>query len=61
MCTRSLGKNRDKHVVGIENARGTSYGYAYASIDCVNTKEPFTLAALPLNQLTTRKDHRACE
>jgi hypothetical protein len=48
------GKHRDKHVVGMERARGTNYGYAYASIDRVDDKT-VTLAAIPLNQLTTKR------
>jgi len=51
-----FGKHKDRNVIGMERVRGTSYGYGYASIECVNTKEPFTLAALPLDQLTTKKE-----
>lgn len=50
-----FGKHRDKHVVGMEKARGTNYGYAYASIDRVDDKT-ITLAATPLNQLTTKEE-----
>jgi hypothetical protein len=49
------GEHRDKHVVGMEKARGTNYGYAYASIDCID-KKALTLSAIPLNQLTTKEE-----
>ena len=49
------GKHKDKHVVGMEKARGTNYGYAYASIDRVDDKT-VTLSAIPLNQLTTKRE-----
>jgi len=50
-----FGKHRDKHVVGMERARGTNYGYAYASIDRVDDRT-VTLSAIPLNQLTTKRE-----
>jgi hypothetical protein len=49
------GKIRDVHVLGMERVRGTNYGHGYASIECVNTQERFTLAALPLTQFTTKQ------
>lgn len=49
------GKEKDIHVLGMERVRGTNFGHAYASIECVNTKGRFTLAALPLHQFTTKK------
>ena len=49
------GKKRDIHVLGMERVRGTNFGHAYASIECVNTKERFTLAALPLHQFTPKE------
>ena len=49
------GKTRDIHVVGMDNVRGTNFGHAYASIECVNTRGRFTLAALPLHQFTTKQ------
>jgi hypothetical protein len=39
-----FGKRKDKHVLGVR-IRGTSYAHGYASIGCVNTKEPFLLWA----------------
>ncbi|MCK4332349.1 MAG: transposase [Thermoplasmatales archaeon] len=48
------GKEKDIHVLGMERVRGTNFGHAYASIECVNTKGRFTLAALPLHQFTTK-------
>jgi len=50
------GKDRGKNVLGMERVRGTNFGHGYASIDCVNTNEPFTLGVLPLTQFTTKKD-----
>lgn len=49
------GKNRDLHVLGMERVRGTNFGHGYASVECVNTRERFTLAALPLTQFTTKQ------
>ncbi len=49
------GEEKDIHVLGMEHIRGTSFGHAYASIDCVNTKGRFTLSALPLHQFTTKE------
>jgi len=49
------GKIRDIHVLGMERVRGTNFGHGYASIECVNTRERFTLAALPLTQFTTKQ------
>jgi len=49
------GKTWDIHVLGMERVRGTNFGHGYASIECVNTRERFTLAALPLTQFTTKK------
>lgn len=49
------GDNRDIHVLGMERVRGTNFGHGYASIECVNTRERFTLAALPLTQFTTKQ------
>ncbi len=48
------GDTQDIHVLGMEHTRGTSFSHAYASIECVNTRERFTLAALPLTQFTTK-------
>ena len=48
------GQTRDRHVLGMERVRGTNYGHGYASIECVNTRERFTLAALPLTQFTSK-------
>jgi len=48
------GGTRDIHVLGMKHTRGTSFGHAYASIECVNTRERFTLADLPLTQFTTK-------
>ena len=42
-------------ILGMERVRGTNFGHAYASIECVNTKGRFALAALPLHQFTTKK------
>jgi len=39
----------------MERARGTNYGYAYASIDRVDDRT-VTLSAIPLNQLTTKRE-----
>lgn len=49
------GETRDIHVLGMEHVRGTSFGHGYASIECVNTRERFTLAALPLTQFTSKQ------
>jgi len=49
------GETRDIHVLGMERIRGTNFGHGYASIECVNARERFTLAALPLTQFTTKK------
>lgn len=49
------GRTRDIHVLGMERVRGTNFGHGYASIECVNTRERFTLAALPLTQFTTKQ------
>lgn len=49
------GETRDIHVLGMERIRGTNFGHGYASIECVNTKERLTPAALPLTQFTTKK------
>ena len=49
------GKEKDIHVLGMERVRGTNFGHAYASIECVNTRERFTLATLPLHQFTTKE------
>jgi hypothetical protein len=49
------GDTRDIHVLGMERVRGTNFGHGYASIECVNTRERFTLAALPLTQFTTKQ------
>jgi hypothetical protein len=49
------GKIRDIHVLGMERVRGTNFGHGYASIECVNTRERFTLATLPLTQFTTKQ------
>lgn len=49
------GETRDIHVLGMERVRGTNFGHGYASIECVNTRERFTPAALPLTQFTTKK------
>jgi len=49
------GETQDIHVLGMEHTRGTSFGHAYASIECVNIRERFTLAALPLTQFTTKQ------
>lgn len=49
------GETRDIHVLGMEKVRGTSFGHGYASIECVNTRERFTLAALPLTQFTSKQ------
>jgi len=49
------GDTRDIHVLGMDRVRGTNFGHGYASIECVNTRERFTLAALPLTQFTTKK------
>jgi len=48
------GKIRDLHVLGMQRVRGTNFGHGYASIECVNTRERFTLAAFPLTQFTTK-------
>lgn len=50
-----FGKNRDIHVLGMERVRGTNFGHGYASIECVEPGKRFTLAALPLNQFTTKR------
>jgi len=31
------GEEKDIHVLGMERVRGTNFGHAYASIECVNT------------------------
>jgi hypothetical protein len=49
------GKKKDIFVLGMERARGTSFGHGYASLECVNPGKRFTLSALPLNQFTTKK------
>ena len=49
------GENRDIYVLGMERVRGTNFGHGYASIECVNTRGRFTLAALPLHQFITKK------
>lgn len=49
------GTDKDIHVLGMERVRGTNFGHGYASIECVNTRERFTLAALPLHQFTTKE------
>jgi len=49
------GDTQDIHVLGMERARGTNFGHGYASIECVNTRERFTLSALPLTQFTTKQ------
>ena len=49
------GKEKDIHVLGMDRVRGTNFGHAYASIECVHTKTRFTLAALPLHQFTTKE------
>lgn len=51
-----FGEKKDKNVLGMERIRGTSFGHGYASIECVNTRKPFTLAAVPLNQFTIKKE-----
>jgi len=48
------GQIRDLHVLGMERVRGTNFGHGYASIECVNTRERFTLATLPLTQFTSK-------
>jgi len=48
------GQTRDIHVLGMERVRGTNFGHGYASVECVNTRERFTLAALPLTQFTSK-------
>jgi len=55
-----FGRHRDRHVVGMERARGTNYGYAYASVDRIDDKT-VTLSATPLNQLTTKRDHNSAD
>lgn len=49
------GKNKDSHVVGMQQVRGTHFGHGYASIECVSNKKRFTLSALPLSQFTTKR------
>jgi len=49
------GQTRDIHVLGMDRVRGTNFGHGYASIECVNARKRFTLAALPLTQFTTKK------
>jgi len=49
------GEKKDIHVLGMERVRGTNFGHAYASIECVNTRGRFTLSALPLHQFTTKE------
>jgi len=49
------GQTRDIHVLGMDKVRGTNFGHGYASIECVNARKRFTLAALPLTQFTTKK------
>ena len=46
------GKTKDKHVLGMEKVRGTSFGHGYASIECVENGKRFTLSAYPLDQFT---------
>lgn len=53
--TPYYGATRDLYVLGMERVRGTNFGHGYASIECVNTRERFTLAALPLTQFTTKQ------
>jgi hypothetical protein len=48
-----FGRHRDRHVVGMEKARGTNHGHTYASMDRVDEKG-VTLSTIPLNQLTTK-------
>jgi len=50
------GKTKDKHVLGMEKVRGTSFGHGYASIECVENRKRFTLSAYPLNQFTAKRD-----
>ena len=50
------GKTKDKHVLGMERVRGTSFGHGYASIECVENRKRFTLSAYPLDQFTTKRD-----
>jgi len=50
------GKTKDKHVLGMEKVRGTSFGHGYASIECVENRKRFTLSAYPLDQFTTKRD-----
>ncbi|HEC86512.1 MAG TPA: hypothetical protein ENI49_01380 [Thermoplasmatales archaeon] len=40
----------------MENVRGTSLGYGYASIECVENRKRFTLSAYPLDQFTTKRE-----
>ena len=49
------GKTKDKHVLGMEKVRGTSFGHGYASIECVENGKRFTLSAYPLDQFTTKR------
>ena len=53
--TPYYGDTQDIHVLGMERVRGTNFGHGYASIECVNTRERFTLSALPLTQFTTKR------
>jgi len=49
------GEKKDVHVLGMERVRGTNFGHAYASIECVHTTARYTLAALPLHQFTKKE------
>jgi len=49
------GEEKDIHVLGMERVRGTNFGHAYASVECVNTRERFTPSVLPLHQFTTKE------
>jgi Transposase DDE domain len=50
-----FGKKKNHHVLGMERVRGTNFGHGYASLECVESGKRFTLAALPLNQFTSKK------
>jgi len=50
-----FGKKKNNHVLGMERVRGTNFGHGYASLECVESGKRFTLAALPLNQFTSKK------
>ncbi|PNX50878.1 MAG: hypothetical protein BV458_12400 [Thermoplasmata archaeon M9B2D] len=49
------GEEKDIHVLGMERVRGTNFGHAYASVECVNTRERFTASVLRLHQFTTKE------